>query len=143
MPIVGFNFDRIMVSKHKQIEPNMQIKQDVAIVDVKEEKLPTGSANLEGLKFDFKFTLNYEPKVGETNISGFIYYLEDSKQVKEIIKSWKKDKSIPKPITAEIINMVLYRCSIKALMLSQEVNLPPHVPMPRVSEKSKAKDYIG
>jgi len=143
MPIVGFNFDKINVEKHKQVEPNMQVKTDVVIVDVKEEKLPTGNTKLDGLRFDFKFNLNYEPKVGELLLSGFIFYLDDPKIIKDLIKSWKKDKTLPKPVTAEIINMVLYRSNIKALYLSQEVNLPPHIQMPRVSEKAKAKDYIG
>jgi len=143
MPIVGFNFDKILVEKNKKVEKNMQLKTDVSITEVQEEKLPTGDQNLEGLRFNFKFELKYEPKIGEINIQGFIYYLTEPKLVKDVIKGWKKDKSIPKPITAEIINMVLYRANIKALLLSQEVNLPPHLNIPRISEKSKAKDYIG
>jgi len=56
---------------------------------------------------------------------------------------WKKDKKIPQEITANIINTVLIKSNIKTLALSQEVNLPPHLQMPRVKAKESSKDYIG
>jgi len=145
MPIVGFNFSKVYVEKKSKIDdtPNIQIKNSAVITDVVEEKLPTGKAKSDGLRFDFKFSLQYEPNVGEIELIGFIYYLDEPETIKNIFKSWKKDKKISKELTVHIINTVLFKGSIKALALSQEVNLPPHLPLPAVNPKASPESYIG
>lgn len=144
MPIVGFNYSKLEVEKKTQTSNKINIKSDVAITNINEEKLPTGKTKVDGLRFDFKYNIAYEPKIGTINLSGFIYYLDDSKVIKDVLKGWKKDKSIPNEITLEIINAVLFRSTIKALSLAQEVNLPPHLPViPRANPKSDTKNYIG
>ncbi len=145
MPIVGFNFNKVYVEKKENIDTpkNIQIKNDVLITNVQEEKLPTGKTKADGLKFDFKFHLKYEPEVGEIELIGFIYYLDDPEIIKEIFKSWKKDKKIPQDITQILVNTVLVKGTIKALNLSQEVNLPPHLPLPTVNPKAAPESYIG
>ena len=145
MPIVGFNFSKVYVEKKSKVDetPNIQIKNSAVITDVVEEKLPTGKAKSDGLRFDFKFSLQYEPNVGEIELIGFIYYLDEPETIKNIFKSWKKDKKISKELTVHIINTVLFKGSIKALALSQEVNLPPHLPLPAVNPKASPESYIG
>ncbi|MBS3171055.1 hypothetical protein J4449_00415 [Candidatus Woesearchaeota archaeon] len=145
MPIVGFNFNKVYVEKKESLEAskNIQIKNDVLITNVREEKLPTGKTKADGLKFDFKFHLKYEPEVGEIELVGFIYYLDDQEVIKDIFKSWKKDKKLSQELTANLVNTVLIKGTIKALTLSQEVNLPPHLPLPTVNPKSSPESYIG
>ena len=145
MPIVGFNFTKVYVEKKSQVEdtPNIQIKNNAVITEVVEEKLPTGKSKADGLRFNFKFSLLYEPNVGEIELIGFIYYLDDPEIIKNIYKSWKKDKKISKELTIHIVNTILFKGSIKALELSQEVNLPPHLPLPSVNPKSSPESYIG
>ncbi len=145
MPIVGFNFSKIFVEKKIKVETslNIQIKNNVLITDVQEEKLPTGKSKSDGLKFDFKFNLQYEPNVGEIELIGFIYYMDDPDIIKNIYKSWKKDKKLSPELTTTIVNTILFKGSIKALNLSQEVNLPPHLPLPAVNPKSNPENYIG
>lgn len=145
MPIVGFNFTKVYVEKKiiTDISTKFNIRNNVLITDLKEEKLPTGKTKANGLRFDFKYTLNYEPSIGDIELVGFIYFLDDSDIVKGILNSWKKDKKIPQDITAQIINTILFKANIKALGLAQEVNLPPHLPMPRVNPEAKPESYIG
>jgi|SRR3989344_941852 len=147
MPIVGFNYNKISVEKKQVTDPtkNIQIKSNVTITDVKEEKLPTGKQKSDGLKLDFEFSLEYEPEMGHINLSGFIYYMEDPKVMKTIFKDWQKDKKLPQEVTGQVINTILLKSNIKALYLSQEVNLPPHIQMPRVVPKDNkaAEEYIG
>lgn len=147
MPIVGFNFNKVHVEKKEQAErdqpKNIQIKNNVLITNVQEEKLPTGKVKSDGLKFDFKFHLEYTPDVGEIELIGFMYYLDEPEIIKDIFKSWKKDKKIPQDITSALVNTVLVKGTIKALSLAQEVNLPPHLPLPTVNPKSSPESYIG
>lgn len=144
MPIVGFNYNKIDVEKTAKILDKLNVKSGVQITSVKEEKLPTGKTKTNGLRFDFSYDIAYEPKIGKINLTGFIFYMEDEKIIKEILKGWKKDKSIPDKVTLEIINAVLFKSTIKALAMAQEVNLPPHLPViPKANTKPKSKDYIG
>lgn len=143
MPIVGFNFESVSVEKSKPVEAKMQIKSDVHISNIKEEKLPTGKTKTDGLKFNFEFNIAYEPGIGNINLKGHIFYMDDPKELKNIIQTWKKDKKISPQLTAQIINTVLFRSSIKALSLAQDVNLPPHIRLPQITTKADPKNYIG
>ena len=64
---------------------------------------------------------------------GEILYMEPPEKIKEIVKSWKKDKKLPQPVMTSILNNILVKCNIEALILSQTVNLPPPIPLPKVS----------
>ncbi len=146
MPIVGFNYSKVEVEKTNKItNEKINIKSDVAIKDIKEEKLPTGKTKTDGLRFDFEYNVAYNPGLGSIILKGFIYYLDDTKIIKDILTGWKKDKSVPDNVSLEIINTVLFKSTIKALALAQEVNLPPHIPIiPKAMvNPAKAKDYIG
>lgn len=142
MPIVGFNFDHINVEKLSQITGKINIKNDIGIKNLEQEKLPIGKSE-ESLKFHFEYSLDYQPKIGNITLKGHILYLDEPKKIKEIMTGWKKNKKIPPDITEQILNTVLFKCNIKALALSQEVNLPPHIQMPRLRPGKRPEDYIG
>lgn len=130
MPIVGFNFEKVSVEKKKLIEGKVKIKSNVSITDVKEEKLPTGKTKMDGLKFNFTFDIDYTPDIGSINLKGHIFFMDDPKLLKDIIKQYKKDKKLSPEVTAQIVNAILLKSTTKALGLAQEVNLPPHIPLP-------------
>ena len=46
-------------------------------------------------------------------------------------------------VMAQVINSVLTKSNIQALILSRDVNLPPPIPMPKVNMKQDNNDYIG
>lgn len=146
MPIVGFNLSKVYAEKKiSKVEEKIkiQIRNDVLITNLEEEKLPTGKSKADGLRFDFKYSLKYEPSVGEIELIGFVYYLDDLAEIKTILKNWKKDKKLPPELTTNIVNTILFKGNIKALSLSQEINLPPHLAMPTVNPKADSESYIG
>jgi len=150
MPIVGFNFSKILAEKKNLIKPDTQMKinSKLGITNIAEEKLPTGKSKSDGLKLDFEFLLDYQPDIALIEIMGFIYYLDEPSKIKEIAKNYAKDKSIPVEIKQQILNTIILKSTIRALSLEQEINIPPHLPFPSVkpAEKPKAtkKDaYIG
>jgi hypothetical protein len=131
MPIVGFNFDKIGAKKDNKITGKLKVKNDVKITSVEKEKLTITSSE-DILKFNFEFKASYEPKFGAIQINGHILYMDDPKKVDDIMKGWKKNKTVPKDLSPIILNAVLSRCSVKALTLSQDVNLPPHIKLPMI-----------
>lgn len=136
MTIVGFNFSKLKVEKTRTISGKVNIKNNVTIKDVKENELNLGKSQQKGLKFIFEFSSQYEPDIGSITLEGDVIALEDSKKVEEILKSWKKDKKIPVELMTDVLNTALGKSNIQALILSQQVNLPPPIPMPKVEAKT-------
>ena len=129
MPIVGFNFEKIIIEKKNKITERLNIKNDLVIVGLESEKLNLSKSE-DILKFNFKFSVNYEPKVGEILLEGNVLYMDEESKTKEILAGWKKDKKVPKDLAPKLLNTILAKCNIKALTLTQEVNLPPHIKLP-------------
>ncbi len=148
MPIVGFNINKIEANKAQNINGQLEIKSDLKIVNVSEEKFMDNERY--ALKFGFSFIVNYEPKYANILIDGDIMFVEEKNKAKEIIDKWKKDKRLDPKITERLFNNILTKCNIKTLQITQDLNLPPHVRLPMVvsqqenknSEKKK-DNYIG
>jgi hypothetical protein len=144
MPIVGFNFDRILVEKLSPIEGQIKVKRDLLIKDIKKQELSLSSKKKEELlKCDFEFSIKYEPKIGNITIDGNILFMEEPSELKKVFDNWKKTKELPPQLMTLLLNTALMRCNLKALSLIQDVNLPPHLQLPTINPKSKASDYIG
>ncbi|MFH0978075.1 MAG: hypothetical protein V1837_02110 [Candidatus Woesearchaeota archaeon] len=132
MAVVNFNFTRILAERTSQLEGKINIRNNVSIKDVTRSELDFGSTKQPVLKFIFEFTSDYDPKVGHITLNGEVVYMENEKKVQDILKEWKKDKRISKDIMANIINNVLAKCNIQALIISKDVNLPPPIPLPKL-----------
>lgn len=59
------------------------------------------------------------------------------KNVKEILAVWKKDKKVSDAIMAQILNMALNKCNVKALVLADDLSLPPPIPLPKIESKNE------
>ena len=148
MPFIGFNFDKIEASKNvSEVKGNINVKHTLNIIDVIKEEVNLDKKQ-EVLKFVFEFKLNYEPNIGIISLGGNMMFLEDNKKMKTILEGWKKDKKLPKEITQNLFNTILTKANIKALNLSQDINLPPHLPLPNLKPvqdqvEDKYREYIG
>ena len=144
MPIVGFHLEKTLAERTKKLQKGMKATHNITITSVQNEDIEMGKATKKpGLKFTFEYNVDYQPKIGQILIEGSVLYLDDEKTVKNIIDGWKKNKNINQEITAQILNTAIVRCTIKALNMAQEVNLPPHMPIPTLTPKGREQDYIG
>ena len=132
MTIVGFNFTKIEGEKKDMIKGKININNNVHINKVEEKDLVLGNQKQKVLSFNFEFTAKYDPNVGSIKLTGNVLYMEDSKKVKDILDGWKKDKKLPKEFMPNILNTVLNKCNIQALILSEQINLPPPMPLPKL-----------
>ncbi len=149
MPILGFNITKIQAEKKNDIDKSIDIASDLKITKVSEEKVVLDKAQ-SALRFDFDFIVNYKPNFGNINLSGFILYMEGEERAKKILEGWNKNKTIEPEVMEKLFNSILIRCNIKSLLLSQEINLPPHIRLPTIVAekeskelKSKKDNYIG
>ena len=87
------------------------------------------------LNIKFTFGLDYsETKLGQIEIKGKIIIMPKKDELENILKSWK-DKQLPEAFKLFIFNFILAKCNIKALQLEDELNLPPHVQLPKLTPK--------
>ena len=143
--IVGFGFTKLSAEKKENAKGKIDINNNVSIKDVLEENFALGKDKQQNIiKFLFEFTSKYEPNVGDILFEGELLYMEEPKKAKEILADWKKNKKLPKDLMAGLLNTILTKCNIQALILSQQVNLPPPIPLPKVQINAPAdKNYIG
>jgi hypothetical protein len=136
MAIVGFEFTKINVHKKETAKGKINISNNVGIVDVKKSDLELGKTKQSGIKFIFDYRSNYEPDFAKIELGGVILYLTDEKSASQIVADWEKEKKLSKDIAEKIVNAILTKCNIQSIILSNTVNLPPPVPMPKVNVES-------
>jgi len=139
MAIISFHFDKITAEKTGAKEGKINIKNNVGITKVEKADFSVGGSKQAALRFKFEFTSTYEPGVGEVKLEGSLIDLREEKAVTDILTGWEKDKKIPEAIMAPILNTVLQKCNVQALILSKEVSLPPSIPLPKVNVNQPAK----
>lgn len=137
MTIVGFDFTKIEAERKGPARGKVNINNNVTIKDVKDQDLNLGKEKKDALKFNFEFTVNYDPDIGKVLLEGEVIYMDEAKKVKEIVDNWKKDKKIEKDISTMVLNTVLTKSNVKALIISQDINLPSPIPLPKVQAQEK------
>lgn len=135
MPILGLNFDAVHAEKKKELKPPLKINTDVEIVGVSKEESFFSSKDESVLRFNFEFSLVFDPKdVAELKLKGHMHFLAKAKDNDKVLATWKKEKKFPPELARQLVNMVLLKANIKALIIGQEVGLPPHIRMPLINK---------
>jgi len=134
MAIVGFAFTHLHAERTKKLSPKDQIKSELKITNVDFEELPVGKAE-ETVKFEFDFNIIYGAQTGQTLLKGYVLNVDTPPVTKQIIDNWKNKKKIEPDLMGKVLNMILFKSNIMALNLGQDVNLPPHFKLPRVTVK--------
>ena len=142
MPVIGINLRQINSRKIKEITGAVKVDNSTNLKDVKEQDLPL--LGKKGLVIGFEFKSDYvlgKKTVAEIIIEGDVLFVDEKQD--EVLKYWKDKKKLPEDVNLQAINTVLRRCLIKALDLSQELQLPPPIGLPFASKKSEESRYIG
>ena len=135
MPAIGMNISCIVAKKYEEANIGVKVNTNTDLKDVKEHDL----APLEQkcLSIDFEFSTNYvsqkDKKIAEIIISGDVLFLEED--YKKILLQWKKDKKLPEEISLQVINVVFNKCLKKAILLSDDLQLPSPLPLPVARKK--------
>ena len=151
MTIVSFTFDKMSAERTGKITEKVDINHNFNISNLEKTDVVILQGKKPAIKISFDFNVIYEPNIGYIKMSGNIVYLDKEEEISKLFDQWKKSKILPVGVTSMVANTVLTKANIKALMLSQEVNLPPQIHLPKViptelqeSKDNKDKgDYIG
>ena len=138
MPIISFTFDKMHVERYKAIEAPLKVNQNMVIEDIKEEEVPiSGGQKEKVLRFFFSYEVDYQEKQAMIELKGNLILHEGKEEIELIMANWKKDKKFKKETMQLVLNAVSVRSNIKALMLGQEIGLPPHIVLPMLRDVSK------
>ncbi|MEK6846966.1 MAG: hypothetical protein AABY16_02260 [Nanoarchaeota archaeon] len=136
MKIIGFNIEELHAKKSFDFK-RVAISTDILFTEVEKAKLDV-LKDSEALKISFKFTVAYKdsekkdsPEKNEVLIQGSMLLMVSKDESKEFLKSWK-NKEIPKDKALGLYNVILKKCSVKALQLEDEIGLSPHIPFPQI-----------
>ena len=135
MGVVGIQFTKINIEKHRPVKGKITVNNNVTLTDVVKSDLSLGAAKQSAAKFLFEFTANYEPKIANMTMNSILTYYDKPDVVKEIVDGWKKNKKVPKPVMSSVLKTILTRCNVQAMLFAREVNLPPPIPLPKVQVK--------
>ena len=143
MQLIGFNLNKIKAEKSPAFKRS-SINTNIEFIEVEKDKLDL-LKDTEALKIAFIFSIAYtdaeakeqkkeekeEQKHGEISFEGTVLFSANKDESKDLTKSWKK-KQIPEQFRIPLINFILKRCSVKALSLEEDLNLPSHIPFPQI-----------
>ncbi len=137
MTLVGFNLIKIQAERKKQISGKIEVKTDINILNIKKEDIEM-IKNKDVLSFNFEFSIDYSPDIAKIVFEGEVLLALEQKETKEVLNKWKK-KEIEEGLRLNIYNIILTRCSVKALSLEEDMNLFPHIPLPRFTKQEPKK----
>lgn len=139
MKVIGFNFTKIAAEKLKHDIKKMAISTNVKFLEIEKDKADVIKDEL--VKVYFQYGLNYEDQnnknekdLGNITFEGKITLSVSGSEAKDLLKSWKK-KDLPENFKIPIYNLILRKCTPRALSLQDEVELPFHMSMPRIGRK--------
>lgn len=136
MTIVKINLHKVHAERNLESKSGqVNLNNNVSIKDV--EDLTFNAEGKKGVKFTFAFNCAYEPALGKIEVEGQVLYVNDEKIVNEIKALWEKEKRLPMSVMEEVVNAALHKGNIQAIKISEEVNLPSPLPLPRLKTSEK------
>lgn len=143
MKIISFNFGKISAEKKSPARAKIQISSSMNIKSIDQERIDIIKEQ-PTLKFAFEFKVEYKPNTAEIILQGFVLTIVEKDESKNILKRWKK-KEIPNDIRLPLFNTIMTKCNLRALQLEEELNLPTHIPLPKIKleEQENKREYTG
>lgn len=141
MTIVKINLFKVNAERNLNAKVGqVKINNNVSIKNV--EDLNFSSEGKKGLKFTFAFNCNYEPDLGKIEVEGQVMYVNDTKIVDEVKAAWQKEKRVPMNVMESIINASLHKGNIQAIKISEDIELPSPLPLPKVKPQEVASSSV-
>lgn len=136
MRFMGFGFEKINAEKKPAKKDEVKISTKIDIPSITKVQSDLNMGKNEILRVDFSYVIAYEPDAAKIELGGHVLLMDEPKKIKEILDKWK-DKQIPDKFKLSIFNIVLRKSTLKALQIEEELNLPPHMPLPSVKPQEE------
>jgi len=144
MKVIGFNFTKITAERSKVIAEAYSINNHIEFMEIDKESIDMVK-DLEPVRIKFKFSVQYEPgenkdkkkeDFGSLIFEGVMLLVMDKEQSNNLVKAWKK-KELSNEFKLPLFNLILKKCTPKALDIEEQLGLPSHIPIPRINAPAK------
>lgn len=140
MAIIGFSFLKFDCERKKSLSGgNIEIKHNVSITKIEKTSINVGGNKNDVLKINFSFEVMYGTDIGSIKINGDVIFTDTVDIINETLKSWDAEKKLPTMVNEQIHVFIYNKAIVRALELSDSLNLPAPIPMPKVSFKGPEK----
>ncbi|MCA9497275.1 MAG: hypothetical protein KC589_10120 [Nanoarchaeota archaeon] len=140
MGIIGFSFSKFDCKRNAvKVEGNIEINHNISVKDVTKTSLKVAGRKNDVLRIDFSFDVIYGNSLGKISLEGDVVYSDTPEIITETFKSWEADKKLSQMVNEQVFKFVYGKASIKALTLSDSLNLPSPIPLPRVNFGTEKK----
>lgn len=134
MNILGFHFTQISAERSEVIKKLEKISTNIDFKNIEKDKIELiKESNI--LKVFFEFKIDYEPKQATIILKGLLPISVTKEEAEVVLKDWKK-KGLKEEFKVPIFNFILDKCSVKALQMEEELNLPKHIKLPILKPKN-------
>lgn len=136
MRLLGFNYTKVSIEKLSEKAENIKISTNIDISEISEVKNSMLKSKETVLSIKFTYDIKYNPDYANVSLGGNFLLSLEPKTAKKVLKEWE-NKKIPEEFKVPLFNLILKKANIKALQLEDELNLPLHMPMPKVGKGQK------
>ena len=139
MRVIGFRLKKIDVERFEDKLDGVKVNTNIDIADIEEVKSGVFKGEqLLGIKFTY--TLDYSPNFAKIDMGGNLVVGLESGLSRAILKEWK-DKQIPADFKINLLNLIIRKCSVRALELEDDLGIPYHMQFPSL-RKAEEQDAV-
>lgn len=145
MQIIGFNLTKIAAERKPNYNGNIVIGTNIEFPKVEKAKVEL-LKDSDAYKIDFEFKVFYDQKqedkkdkkenLAEISFEGHILLAIGADDPKELHKALKKS-DLPISLKEGFLNLLLRKCTARALELEDQLGIAFHMPFPKVKLEEK------
>ncbi len=139
MKLLGLNYKKISVEKLKDNAENINISSSINVSEINKYKTDLFKTKEDLLEIKFNYSVNYAPEVAKLEITGSMIISVEPKVARNVLNKWK-DKELDEDFKLSLFNLIIRKTSIISLELEDEVNIPYHIPLPRLRKKETSSE---
>lgn len=137
--MIGYNFIDIKAEKNveaKVAQKGLEVNHAITLSNVTKVPLNMATGSSEVLRIEFDFSVVYQG-VGQINLKGDALFSDTPEIITESAASWASDKKLPQMIDLEVRKFVYTKSLMQAMNLSDLLNLPAPIPLPKFEAKKQ------
>ncbi len=136
MKLLGITFFKLDLEKKADSFKDLKLSTKLNILGIQRASSKLLNDSEIPIKIKFEYELNYDKEIASLKFYGHLLVSLSLLESNEILNKWE-EKKIPEKFKSSIFNLIFKKCNLKALQFEEELNLPPHIPLPSFKIKEK------
>ena len=140
MKIAGFRLKRISAERNSDSLEGIKVNTNIDIKGIKEIKSGGFKGKEQLLEIKFEYTLDYAPDFAKIELGGLLVLGVDIGEGKDVLKEWDDSKNMPDEFKVDLLNLIIRKCSVRALELEDDLGVPYHMQFPSLRKNHEQKN---